>query len=64
MFEKPGVDMWLSTPGHDLESAAYLTRDGVVMYYGDDVADDSLSACPVVTVDLKALAAEESEDEQ
>ena len=64
VFEKPGVDMWLSTPGHDLESAAYLTRDGVVMYYGDDVADDSLSACPVVTVDLKALAAEESEAAQ
>lgn len=65
VFENPGVDIWLAVPGHNLESAVYMTKSGAVMYYGDDVSDDSLSACPVITVDLERLTGqEESTDGQ
>lgn len=52
---KPGVDMWLSTQGYDAASAVYMTKTGMLMSYGNDVTDDGLSACPVVTVDVQLL---------
>ncbi len=55
VFKKPGVDMWLSTQGHDAASAVYMTKTGTLMSYGNDVTDDDLSACPVVTVDIRLL---------
>lgn len=59
VFKAPGVDMWLATPGHDLSSAAYQSKSGTVMSYGDDVTDMNLSACPVIWVDLDVLAGAE-----
>ena len=35
--------MWLRTPGHDMQCAAYMTSAGNVLLYGNDVTDDSLS---------------------
>ncbi len=55
VFRKPGVDMWLRTPGHDMASAAYVTAKGNVMLYGNDVTDDSLSVCPLIIVDYTKL---------
>jgi hypothetical protein len=55
VFWKPSVDMWIRTPGHDMGSAAYMTAKGNVILYGNDVADESLSACPVILVDYTAL---------
>ncbi len=55
VFKKPSVDMWMRTPGHDMESAAYMTSDGNVILYGNDVTDDSLSACPFIVVDYTKL---------
>ncbi len=55
VFTKPSVDMWLRTPGHDMTSAAYMTSKGNVMLYGDAVTDDSLSVCPMITVDYTKL---------
>lgn len=57
VFEKPGVDMWLAAPGHDTTAAAFQSKSGTVVYYGDDASDSSLSACPVIKVDLRKLAA-------
>ena len=36
-------------------SAAYMTAKGNIILYGNDVADDNLSACPVILVDYTAL---------
>ena len=55
VFRKPSVDMWIRTPGHDMGSAAYMTAKGNIILYGNDVADDNLSACPVILVDCTAL---------
>lgn len=56
VFTKPGADMWLAAPGHDASSAAYMSKSGTLMLYGDDVTDMNLSACPVITVDLTRLS--------
>ncbi len=56
IFEKPNADMWLCTPGHSMETAAYMTKSGIIMPYGMDVASDRLSACPVILVDVRQLA--------
>ena len=58
VFKGPSVDMWLRTPGHDMKSAAYMTSKGIVMFYGNDVADDSLSVCPLIIVDYTKLDAD------
>jgi hypothetical protein len=58
IFEKPNQDTWLCTPGHDGTSAAYMTKSGVLMPYGNDVRSESLSVCPVILVDADRLTAE------
>ena len=55
VFTKPSVDMWLRTPGHDMQCAAYMTSAGNVILYGNDVTDDSLSVCPLIVVDYTKL---------
>lgn len=55
VYEKPGVDMWLASPGKEEGSAAFQTTSGTVFRYGNDVTDDRLSACPVITVDLAKM---------
>ena len=55
VFTKPSVDMWLRTPGHDMQCAAYMTSAGNVLLYGNDVTDDSLSVCPLIVVDYTKL---------
>ena len=55
IFKSTSADMWLRTPGHDLSSAAYMTSNGNVIFYGNDVKDDSLSVCPLILVDCTKL---------
>ncbi len=54
-FENKSADIWLRTPGHNMESAAYLTADGNLILYGNDVTDQSLSVCPIIIVDYTKL---------
>ena len=51
-----GTAAWLCTPGHDGSSACYVTQDGMVMLYGDDVRDTELSVCPVIRVSTDRLS--------
>ena len=55
VFKTPSVDMWMRTPGADMHSAVYMTSKGNVILYGNDVTDDSLSVCPLITVDYSKL---------
>ena len=55
VFSAPSADMWLCTPGHSESAAAYMTAEGNVILYGNDTSDDSLSACPLITVDDSKL---------
>ena len=50
-----GSDTWLTDSGHDQTAAQFMTTDGLIMAYGDDVTDDSLSVCPVIEVDYSKL---------
>ena len=54
LFSAPGADVWLSSPGHDGGSAAFLTKGGSVMEYGNDVSD-KLSILAVTVVDYTKL---------
>ena len=55
LLKSTSADMWLRTPGHDMHSAAYMTANGNVILYGNDVLDDSLSVCPLILVDYSLL---------
>ena len=55
LLKSTSADMWLRTPGHDMRSAAYMTANGNVILYGNDVLDDSLSVCPLILVDYSLL---------
>lgn len=55
LFTTPGADVWLSTPGHEEGTAAFLTKDGRLMDYGNDAADDSLSVLAMIRVDYSKL---------
>ena len=55
ILKTPGVDMWMRTPGRDLESAVYMTAKGNLVLYGDDVTDANLSVCPVIVLDYSKL---------
>lgn len=56
IFQKPSVDMWMRTPGHDMKTASYMTAKGSMILYGNEVTDTSLSVCPVIVVDYRKLA--------
>ena len=54
LFTDAGADIWLCTPGHDLGSASFLTKEGRIVDYGDDVTD-TLNILAVIVVDHTAL---------
>ena len=55
ILKSTSADMWLRTPGHDMGSASYMTSNGNIILYGNDVKDDSLSVCPLILVDSAKL---------
>ena len=55
ILNSTSADMWLRTPGHDMGSASYMTSNGNIILYGNDVKDDSLSVCPLILVDSAKL---------
>ena len=55
IYKSLKADTWLTTAGHDGLSASYMTTDGTVIDYGNDITDDSISACPVIVVNYADL---------
>ncbi len=50
-----GSDVWLCSPGQTGSAAAFVTRSGLIMEYGDDVTDASMGILPVVKVDYELV---------
>ena len=48
-------DSWLRIPGHDLQTAAYLSGDGIVRFYGTDVRDAQMQVYPVIQADFSEI---------
>ena len=55
LFSGPGADVWLCSPGHGEGTASFLTKNGEMIEYGNDVTDDSLSVLAMICVDYSKL---------
>ena len=55
LFSGPGADVWLCSPGHGEGTASFLTKNGELIEYGNDVTDDSLSVLALICVDYSKL---------
>ena len=50
-----GNDWWLRTPGHDLQSAAFITARHTIHLYGMNVSEQEMAVRPVIRVDFADL---------